>query len=67
MIDLVFWSFVVALSPILLGVGLKCLAIVLGPIGRPETAPYAWHGSAHHAPHHVRSRISRVGGFGHGQ
>jgi len=66
MIDLVYWSFVVALSPIAIGAGFRCLAAVLGPLGRPGAAPHAWHESALHAPHYAPGRVGRMGGFGHG-
>ena len=66
MIDLVFWSFVVALVPIALSVGSWAIAVVAGPLGPPDGRPSVLRQEFRPLPHAVTRRISRTGGFGHG-
>lgn len=66
MIDLVFWSFVVALSPIALSLGTKLIALIAGPLGPPNHHSLIIHGKTAHTPHYGVSRINQTGGSGRG-
>ena len=67
MIDLVFWSFVVALAPIILALGSKFVAVIAGPLGPPAPHPLGWDAETHRGPHSFPGRIGRTGGLSHGR
>lgn len=62
MIDLVFWSFVVAVLPMLLALGTSMLSSAAGSLARSTASASAWHQPARlrSAPHSLnRSDRSR--------
>ena len=66
MIDLIYWSFVVGLAPIALGLGTRLIAIIAELAGPPETHPLISHRIPRQAPHFAPRRITPMGGFGRG-
>ena len=67
MIDLIYWSFVVAFVPIALSMGSRLIAVVANPFGPPHARPFLSHGRDSHAPHFALGRVGRTGGFDHGR
>ncbi len=67
MIDLIYWSFIVALAPIALSMGSRLITAVAQPFGSPDARPFRSHARAYHAPHFASGRVGRTGGFNHGR
>ena len=67
MIDLVFWSFVVALVPIALAAGSRLVMFVVGPFGPPAAPSFFWPGESYPAPHYSSRRVGPSRGVAHGR
>ena len=67
MIDLIFWSFAVALLPIALSAGSTLLAIAAGPFSPPDDHPFRHDRHGRPVPHFLCTQVGRSRGYGHGR
>jgi hypothetical protein len=67
MIELVSWSCVLGFSPIVLFIGSRILARVVGSSCVTDARPMAFFRDDRVAPYFGPHRIDRAGGFGHGR
>ena len=65
MIDLIFWSFVVALMPIALSLGTTLVATIVSPFCPPVADPFVPHREGRPMAH-LMVHPAQSGRFGHG-
>ncbi len=67
MIELVFWSFMVALLPIALSLGSRLLTSVAAPFSPPADRPFVLDRHFHPVHPYASQPIGRSGRIGHGR